>query len=142
VGGGPSSEVCVTFIYFFKGILFILSVSVVLVVVEGFVFLVLCLKKGGIVSNMRPLIFCLSVVVPILLSSVQVSLNISLTFFFSVYDVKQNSYSVSKSMKQLPHPVSKKQHGIFMKRILASVLHHFEMDYVIRFGKKLEKFGM
>ena len=66
------------------------------------------------------------------------NVNISFTFFFSVYYVKRNSYSVSKSMKLIPHSVSKKKHGIFMKRILESVSHHFETDHVCRFAEKLK----
>jgi len=58
--------------------------------------------------------------------------------FFSVYSVKRNSYSVSKSMKLIPNSVSKKKHGIFMKHILESVSHHFETDHVFRFPEKLK----
>ena len=69
--------------------------SIVVVVVEGSMFLG-SLKEGDSVSNLHPIIFSPSV----------------LNFFFSVYDVKRNSYSVSETMKQLPHSVLKKQHEI------------------------------
>jgi len=51
------------------------------------------------------------------------SVSLCLHFKFSQFHFKRNSYSVPETMKQLPHSVSKKQHVIFMKRILASVSH-------------------